>query len=401
MSTSAAPTLQIPLCIPHFPGNERRYLLEALDSGFVSSVGPFVERFERAFAASVGSPHAIACASGTAAIHLALRALGVGPQDLVLCSDFTFIASANPVRYQGAELGFIDSERASWNLDPALLVQALDELEEEGRLPKAVIAVHVLGQPADLGPVAAACARHGVALIEDAAEALGGRYREDYPHPGCAGRQVGTIGRIGCFSFNGNKIMTTGGGGMLTTADAELAARLRHLSTQAKLPGIAFVHDQVGYNYRLTNLAAALGLGQLECLPQFLARKRAIAARYRRWCSERHQRWGTVYQPVLPGTEPSDWLCSFTAPERDRLIAGCTGAGIQVRPLWLPLSAQPCLPGFRRWSSAHVADQLAAEGISVPCSTSLADGDLERVLAALDQSLDQSLDTRARSGAAP
>jgi dTDP-4-amino-4,6-dideoxygalactose transaminase len=387
MSASATAARQIPLCVPHFPGNERRYVLEALDSGFVSSVGPFVERFERAFAAYVGAPHAVACASGTAAIHLALRALGVGPGDLVLCSDFTFIASANPVRYQGAELGFIDSERASWNLDPALLAQALDELATEGRLPKAVIAVHVLGQPADLGPLLDACARHRVPLIEDAAEALGGRYLDDYPHPVCAGRQVGTIGRIGCFSFNGNKIMTTGGGGMLTTADGTLAAQLRHLSTQAKLPGIAFVHDQVGYNYRLTNLAAALGLAQLECLPQFLARKHAIAARYRRWCLEHHQRWGTVYQPVLPGTEPTDWLCSFTVPGRDRLIAACTAAGIQVRPLWLPLSGQPCLMGFRRWNAVGVAGQLAAEGLSVPCSSALSDDDQERVLAQLTSAL--------------
>ena len=176
MTASATAAPPIPLCVPHFPGNERRYLLEALDSGFVSSVGPFVERFERAFAAAVGSPHAVACASGTAAIHLALRACGVGPGDRVLCSDFTFIASANPVRYQGADLGFIDSEERSWNLDPAALARALDEEAARGRPPAAVIAVHVLGQPADLGPVVDACARHGVPLIEDAAEALGSRY---------------------------------------------------------------------------------------------------------------------------------------------------------------------------------------------------------------------------------
>ena len=389
MGESSTLPRQIPLCVPHFPGNERRYLLEALDSGFVSSVGPFVERFEHAFAAAVGSPHAVACASGTAAIHLALRACEVGPGDLVLCSDFTFIASANPVRYQGAEPGFIDSEEASWNLDPAELARALSEAAGRGRPPKAVIAVHVLGQPADLGPILDACARHRVPLIEDAAEALGSSYAPDYPHPACAGRQVGTIGRIGCFSFNGNKIITCGGGGMMATADPALAARLRHLSTQAKQPGLAFIHDQVGYNYRLTNLAAALGVAQLECLPAFLARKRAIASRYRSWCDEHQERWGTRYQPVLPGTSPSDWLCSFTTPRRDAMVAACVAAGIQVRPLWLPLSEQPCLQGFPRWGGAgNVARRLAQEGMSVPCSSALTGDEQEQVLAVLSAALD-------------
>jgi len=379
---------QIPLCVPHFTGNERRYVLEALDSTFVSSVGPFVERFEREFAAFVGSPYAVACASGTAAIHLALRVLGVGPGDLVLCSDFTFIASANPVRYQGADLGFIDSETRSWNLDPHLVVQALEESAAKGRLPKAVIAVHVLGQPADLGPIVDACARFQVPLIEDAAEALGSSYTARYPHAACAGRQVGTIGRIGCFSFNGNKIITTGGGGMLTTADQALAQKLRHLSTQAKLPGLAFVHDEVGYNYRLTNLAAALGIAQLECLPDFLARKHAIAGRYRRWCEENTQRWGTVYQPALAHTKPSDWLCSFTLPGRARLIDSCTAAGIQVRPLWLPLGEQPCLSGFQRWrGSQDIAHFLAENGLSVPCSVGLTDSDHDHVIEVLSAAL--------------
>ncbi len=209
MADSATTIPQIPLCVPHFPGNERRDLAEALESGFVSSVGPFVERFERAFAAAVGAPYAVSCASGTAAIHLALRALEVGPGDRVLRSDFTFIASANPVRYQQAEPGFIDGEEFSWNLDPAELAQALGQEVTHGRPPKAVIAVHVLGQPADLGPVLAACAHHQVPLIEDAAEALGARYADDDAHPGCAGRQVGTIGRVGYFIFNGNKIITS------------------------------------------------------------------------------------------------------------------------------------------------------------------------------------------------
>ena len=294
----------IPLCVPCLDGDEREWLLRALDSTFVSTVGPFVEQFEREFATAVGSPHAVACATGTAAIHLALRALGVAAGDLVLCSDFTFIASANPIRYQGAEAGFIDSSPDGWNLDPAVLAQALDDLAAEGRLPKAVVAVHILGQPADLGPILDACARHAVPLIEDAAEALGASYTTDYPHAACRGHQVGTIGRIGCFSFNGNKLITTGGGGMVVTGDPLLAARIKHLSTQAKLPGLAFVHDEAGYNYRLPNLNAALGLAQLRRLDAFLARKRAIAARYRALATE----LGWTYQPTTRGTLPSDWL---------------------------------------------------------------------------------------------
>ncbi len=386
----------IPLCEPCLDGNAERYLQECLKSTFVSSVGPFVERFEREFAAYVGSPHAVACASGTAAIHLALRALGVGRGDLVLCADFTFIATANPVVYQGAIPCFIDSEPASWNMDPRLLANALDELAAEKRLPKAVIAVHILGQPADLGPILDACARHRVPLIEDAAEALGASYGAGYPHPACRGRQVGSIGHVGCYSFNGNKIITTGGGGMITTADGDLAKRIKHLSTQAKQPGLAFVHDHVGYNYRMPNLNAALGVAQLERMPAFLARKRAIAERYRSACSE----LGFAFQPALVDVQPSWWLPSLTVGSiRDKLLERLTVAGIGARPLWLPVSEQPCYaslpssasstsapdavgPGRRIWSSG-LAKRLAREGLSLPCSVGLDEATQERVIAEL------------------
>lgn len=327
----------IPLCVPSLGADEERLLVECVRSTFVSSVGPFVERFEREFATAVGSPHAVACASGTAALHLALRALGIGPGDRVLCSDCTFIASANPAVHQGAEVGFIDSEERSWNLDPALVETALREWAPV----KAVIAVHILGQPADLGPLLDICRRHGAALIEDAAEALGASYADAYPHQECRGRQVGTIGAVGCFSFNGNKVMTTGGGGMCVTADAALARSLKHLSTQAKLPGIGFTHDAVGYNYRMPNVNAALGLAQLARLPGFLARKRAIAARYRAYASAR----GLVHHPVLPATAPSEWLPSLLVADRDAMMHRLIAAGIQARPVWAPLSRSPAIPG--------------------------------------------------------
>lgn len=372
MAAAAPPA--IPLCTPALGPDEERLLVECVRSTYVSSMGPFVERFEREFAAAVGSPHAVACASGTAAIHLALRAVGVGRGDRVLVNDCTFIASATPALHLGAEVGFIDSEARSWNLDPALIDEALRQWAPV----KAVVAVHILGQPADLGPIADACARHGAVLIEDAAESLGAAYAADHPHPACRGRQTGTIGAVGCFSFNGNKVMTTGGGGMCATADAALARRIRHLSTQAKLPGAGFVHDDLGYNYRMPNVNAALGLAQLARLPGFLARKRAIAARYRAFAAQR----GLVHHPVLPGTVPSEWLPSLLTPRRDAAIARLEVAGIQARPVWAPLSAQPCLAGSRRWGGA-VADRIAAEGLSLPCSTWLPDADLERVLDAL------------------
>lgn len=366
---------QIPLCVPSLGADEERLLVECVRSTFVSSVGPFVERFEREFAAAVGSPHAVACASGTAAIHLALRAVGVGRGDRVLCNDCTFIASANPALHQGAEVGYIDSEERSWNLDPDLLDRALREWAPV----KAVIAVHILGQPADLGPVLDACRRHGAVLIEDAAEALGASYTSDYPYADCRGRQAGTIGAVGCFSFNGNKVMTTGGGGMCATADTALARRMKHLSTQAKLPGVGFIHDELGYNYRMPNVNAALGLAQLARLPGFLARKRASAARYRSFAAAH----GLTHHPVLAGTVPSEWLPSMLVPRRDTVITALDAAGIMARPVWAPLSRQPCNAGAHRWGGA-VADRIAAEGISLPCSTGLAAADQDRVLTALE-----------------
>ena len=267
----------IPLLEPHLGGNEADYLAECVRTNQVSSVGPFVERFEREFAAAVGARHAIACASGTAALHVALQLAGAGPGRTVAVSTFTFVASVNAVRYTGADPLLVDSEPGTWNLHAQLLHDEVVRRARLGRpIPDVVEVVHVLGHPADLEPVLALRDRFGIRVVEDAAESLGASY---VAGP-LAGRQVGTIGDLGCFSFNGNKTITTGGGGMIVTGDAALAARARHLSTQARLPGLGYVHDTVGYNYRLTNVAAALGLAQLEQLPRFLAAKRSLAGRY-------------------------------------------------------------------------------------------------------------------------
>lgn len=377
----------IPLAVPNVGSHERDLVLEAVESGFVSSVGPFVTQFEEEFAAAVGARHAVACASGTAAIHLGLQVLGVERGDLVAVADFTFVGSVNPVTYLGAEPLFIDSERRTWNLDPSLLSAELDRRAVAGEpMPKVVEVVHALGQPAELEEVLRACERHGIAVLEDAAESLGATWTTTTTDGRAVERHTGTLGRVGAFSFNGNKIVTTGGGGMLVTDDEELANRARHLSTQAKVPGIGYLHDEVGYNYRLTNVAAALGLAQLRRLPEFVARKREIAARYDEALAELD---GFVETPPrLVGSDSTYWLYSVLVPtgNRDGVLARLEAAGIGARALWRPLHSQPPFADhgvIAQDPTQPVGSDLFARGISLPCSTSLSDQDQERVCTAL------------------
>lgn len=355
---------QIALHEPWLIGNTERYLLECLKTNYVSSVGPFVIRFEEEFAAFVGARYAVATCNGTAAIHTALLVLGVGPGDDVLVSTFTFVASVNPIRYQGASPVLIDSEPRTWNMDPALVVAELQTRAAAGRLPKAILVVHLYGHPADMDPILEAAGRFGVPVVEDAAESLGATHR---------GRAVGTLGRIGCYSFNGNKVITTGGGGMLVTNDPELARRARHLTTQAKRPGLEYWHDDIGYNYRLTNLQAALGVAQLEVLPSFLERKRQIAATYAEAFANvpgirllRQAEWA----------QSSWWLnCILVdqdqcGTERVELIEELEREGIQARPLWVPIHRLPIYADAERIGGA-VAECLFLQGLSLPSSPSL------------------------------
>jgi dTDP-4-amino-4,6-dideoxygalactose transaminase len=374
------PGERIPLAEPSIGGNAALYLRQCLETNFVSSVGPFVERFETEFAAFVGARHAVACASGTAAIHLALRVLDVGPGDDVLVPSLTFVASANPIAYVGATPILVDSERETYNLDPALVVDELDRRARLGlRQVAAVEVVDLVGHPAAIEPIAAAAERHGIPVIEDASEALGasyvgGRY---------GGRQVGTIGRVGCFSFNGNKLITTGGGGMLVTDDEQLARRARHLSTQARLPGRAYDHDEVGYNYRLSNLAAALGVAQLEQLPELLAARRSNAARYDAAIARLP---GLRPAPRAAWADPSFWLYTAsldpaTAPiERDALLAGMAEAGIEARPIWTPLHRTRLYADAPRVGDGAVAEAIFAGAFSLPSSSSLGEGQRRRVI---------------------
>lgn len=373
---------RIPLAEPLIGGNASAYLEACLSTNFVSSVGPFVGQFEEAFAAAVGSRFAVACSSGTAAIHLALLVLDVGPGDDVLVPTLTFVASANPIRYVGAVPVFVDSEVETWNLDPDLVVRELARRARIGaRQPAAIEVVHLVGHPARIEPILDAAERYRIPVIEDASEALGATYRGgDYDR-----RAVGSIGRIGCYSFNGNKLITTGGGGMLVTDDEALATRARSLSTQARLPGRAYDHREVGYNYRLSNIAAALGLAQLETMPDLLAARRANATRYDAAIEELP---GILPAARAPWADPSFWLYTtkldpkMTSQTRDGFIDVLAGEGIEARPIWTPLHLTELYADSTVIGGA-VATSIFEQAVSLPSSSGLADVEAKRVIAAV------------------
>lgn len=373
----------IPLCVPEVRGTEWAYVKECLDTGWVSSVGAYVDRFERELAASVGGTHAVATVNGTAALHVALLVVGVEPGDEVVMSDLTFIAPANAVRYAGAHPVFVDAEPAYWQMDVNKLedflvhgcTHGVDGLRNRatGRRVSAILPVHILGSVCDLDPILALAERFALPVVEDATEALGASYH---------GRPAGSFGRIGCFSFNGNKIITTGGGGMLVTGDARLAQRARYLTTQAKDDTVEFVHGAVGYNYRLTNVLAAVGCAQLECLDTFVARKRAIAAAY----TERLGRVpGMVAMREPPNTVSTFWMytmrieASKAGGDSRALLARFHDAKIQTRPLWQPMHLSPAHPGAFA-TDCTVAERLNLECLSLPCSAGLTDAQQQRVM---------------------
>ncbi|HXZ99866.1 MAG TPA: aminotransferase class I/II-fold pyridoxal phosphate-dependent enzyme [Candidatus Binatia bacterium] len=369
-------TPRIPLAVPVLRGNERAYLEECAMSAQVSSVGPFVSRFERELASWVGAQHAVACGSGTAALHLSMLALAVRPGDDVLVSDLTFIASANPARYCGANVVLVDADPRGWCLDPALVEEELDRRRGRGlRMPAAIVVVHVFGQLAALDRILPAAAACGVPVLEDAAEALGAQWTSAPLNA----RQAGTVGEIGIYSFNGNKVLTTGGGGMVVTSDGAKAAKMRHLSTQARVPGSDYVHDAIGFNYRLSNISAALGLAQLECLPELLARKRVNAERYAAAFG------GDRLVKMVPdpaGTRGSAWLNTVLLPSRaarDHVRASLAARDIESRPVWPPLHLQQPYLQSPVLGGGKVAANLADRGLSLPSSADLTDSELSEV----------------------
>jgi dTDP-4-amino-4,6-dideoxygalactose transaminase len=367
---------RIYLSPPDMSPQEREALLAAFDSNWIAPLGPEVDAFERELANRVGVQDAAALSSGTAALHLALVLSDVGPGDEVWTSTLTFVSTANAIRYVGATPVFIDSERESWNMDPALLREALQDAAARGSLPKAVIAVDLYGQCADYDGILAACRQHGVPLIEDAAEALGATYRN---------RPAGSFGTIGVLSFNGNKIITTSGGGALVSNDAALVARARHLASQARKPVAHYEHEEIGYNYRLSNLLAALGRAQLARLDTFVERRREINRRYRAALEGID---GIAFLPEAPGSRSTCWLtCVLLDKERlgvrpEQIREHLESHNIEARPVWKPMHLQPVYRGCRV-VGGEVAADLFARGLCLPSGSTLSEDAQRRVIAAL------------------
>lgn len=383
----------IPLIVPELRGNEWNYIKDCLDTNWVSSVGSYVERFESMVAAQAGAKYAVATVNGTAALHIALLLAGVQADDEVIVPTLTFIAPVNAIRYTGAWPVFIDAEAKYWQIDPSGIADFVENdcrwsggvlrNKKSGRRVAAILPVHILGHPVDMDSILAVAAKFSLPVIEDATEGLGALYRS---------KSIGALGRVGCFSFNGNKIITTGGGGMLVTDDADWAARAKYLTTQAKDDPIEYVHKTIGYNYRLTNVLAAMGCAQMEQLAAFVRAKREIAKRYH-----------TALSPLrcirLP--EEANWAFStfwmYTILIDDvesgissREILGCLAdVKIQTRPLWQPMHRSPAHRDYRG-GNYSISDRLYSQALSLPCSVGLSVFEQQQVIDALSKFVDQA-----------
>lgn len=369
---------QVLLSTPHIGEAERDFVDQAFQTNWIAPLGPNVDAFETELCSFLGSGYGAALSSGTAAIHLGLRLLDVGPGDRVFCSTLTFAASANPILYQGAEPVFIDSEPASWNLCPKSLEIAFSVAAKEGWKPKAVIVVNLYGQSADMDPIIDLCHSYDVPVLEDAAESLGATYK---------GRQSGTFGKMGIFSFNGNKIITTSGGGMLISQDREIVRRARFLATQARDPAPHYQHSEIGYNYRMSNILAGIGRGQLRVLQSRVEARRAIFEHYRQGLA------GIGLLEWMPEPEWSvsnRWLTAATVSPMSRygraeIIQRLFGEMIEARPVWKPMHLQPIFSGARYFTAgnASVADDLFERGICLPSGSNMTDDQLNRVISTL------------------
>lgn len=361
------------LSSPHMSGHEQQYIQEAFAANWIAPLGPNVDAFEQEFATAVGTRHAAALSSGTAALHLALLHLGIGPGDEVLVSTLTFSASVNPIIYQGGTPTFIDSETDSWNMAPDLLADTLAARARAGKLPKAVILVHLYGQSADIDPILAACEKYSVPLIEDAAEALGATYK---------GRAPGTFGVAGIFSFNGNKIITTSGGGMLVSDDEALIIHARKLATQARDVAPHYQHSEIGYNYRLSNILAGIGRGQLQVLEDRVQARRANFAFYR---EELGDLPGIGFMPEAAWGRHSRWLTVITidptqfGTDREAVRLALEAENIEARPVWKPMHLQPVFADYETVGGA-VAESFFANGLCLPSGSNLHPTDRQRVV---------------------
>ncbi len=376
------------LSSPHLGEEESAFVAEAFRTNWIAPLGPHVDAFERELAAHVGVGHAAAVSSGTAAIHLALLLLGVKPGDTVFCSSLTFVGSANPITYTGAQPVFIDSEPGTWNMSPQALERAFEWAAREGRLPRCVVLVNLYGQSADMDALLPLCERYGVPVLEDAAESLGASYK---------GRASGSFGRIGIYSFNGNKIITTSGGGMLVSDDAVLMARARKLATQAREPAPHYEHVETGFNYRMSNVLAGIGRGQLRVLTQRVAQRRRVCDRYREALADHPE---VQWMPEPAGHHATRWLTCFTlagddaAARRDRLLRALERHAVEARPVWKPMHLQPLFaqaPYFAheegQGAAGDVSRRLFEAGVCLPSGSNLTDADIDRVIDLLRRAL--------------
>ncbi len=368
---------RIYLSPPHMSGVELEYVQDAFASNWIAPLGPHVEAFEAEMCQQLGCRKALALSSGTAAIHLALRCLGVGPGDTVFCSSLTFVGSANPILYLGAEPVFIDSEPDSWNMSPVALQKAFDWAEYQGKLPKAVIIVDLYGKSADMEALLPICSHYGVPVVEDAAEALGAAYK---------GKACGTWGELGVLSFNGNKIITTSGGGMLVSNDEAAISKALFWATQARDPALWYEHSDMGYNYRLSNIIAALGRAQLQVLNERVAAKRAVFARYKAALGGLP---GLTFNSEPGDTSCNQWLTVITMDPAQtgvrpmEVIEVLDYENIEARPVWKPMHLQPLFSQcqyFTHGEGISVSDSLFADGLCLPSGTAMTEEEQSRVI---------------------
>lgn len=386
MPTGLPGKTTIPLSEPFFGEEEKLWALKCLESGYVSTVGPMVTEFEKRFAEYAGAAYAVATASGTAAIHVALHALGIGEDAHVIVPDLTFVASMNPVLYCHATPQLVDIDRNTWCLSPSVVDAACRELLNAGRKPSAIIPVHLYGCACDMDGLMEVAKKYGLLIVEDATEALGTRLR---------GKQVGTIGDAGCFSFNGNKLITTGSGGMVTTNSAATAEKVRYLVNQARDASDSYVHSRMGFNYRMSSLSASMGIAQLGKIQRILERKQLFAAKYRAALAGIPS---VTLHPESAEVDGSYWLYSITMndPEkRDSIISLLAADGIQARRFFTPLHRQPyvrsriwtCNSGEASLSQRGNSDLISDSGINLPSSAGMTDGEQDYVISRLKKHL--------------
>jgi perosamine synthetase len=371
----------IPLSIPNLSGNEWKYVKDCLDTGWISSVGSYVNDIERMIAEFTGAKFAIAAMNGSAALHLSLQLAGIEQGDYVICPNITFVATCNTISYHKATPLLIDVDRDTWQMDLDLLEEYLSENTYQGlrdqktvcvntsdnRVISIIMPVHVLGNMCDMDRLMLIASKHNLTVVEDSTEALGSTYK---------GRHAGTFGLLGTSSFNGNKIISTGGGGMIFTNDETVAKQAKHLTTQAKIDPFEYMHDETGYNYRLVNVLAAIGVAQLEQLPGFLERKKVIDARYRQGLEGHALR----FQKVTEGVSPNNWLHTMWVDDQRGMIKHLLDHGVQCRPFWVPMSQLPMYREAIYVNSSDVSNEVYKHCISIPSSTNLTDDQVERVI---------------------